>query len=117
MSRRIQRLNGLFQEELSELIRHVRDPRIASIVSLTRVDVAPDLENAGVYVSVLGTPQEKIDTIEALNHAAPYLKRELLRRVRLKKVPLLHFILDQSIEEGARLLALMRDVSQHKPGQ
>ena len=115
MSRRLQRLNGLFQEELADLIRDIRDPRMASIVSITRVDVSPDLENAAVHVSVLGTDQEKHDTIEALVHAAPYLKRELLHRVRLKKVPLLHFARDESIEKGARILELMRKVTEHKP--
>lgn len=119
MSRRLQRLNGLFQEELAEMIRDIRDPRmaVASIVSITRVDVSPDLENADVYISVLGTDDQKRETIAALTHAAPYLKRELLHRVSLKKVPVLDFILDTSIEEGARLLALMRQVSEHKPAE
>lgn len=117
MSRRLQRLNGLFQEELAELIRDIRDPRMASIVSITKVNVSPDLENAVVNFSVLGTDQEKIDTLAALTHAAPYLKRELLHRVSLKKVPLLHFVRDESIEEGARILELMRKVSEHKPSE
>jgi ribosome-binding factor A len=117
MSRRLQRLNGLFQEELAELIRDIRDPRMASIVSITNVDVSPDLENATVKISVLGSDQEKHDTLEALVHAAPYLKRELLHRVSLKKVPLLHFVRDESIEEGARILELMRKVAPPKPAE
>jgi ribosome-binding factor A len=110
MSRRIKRLNVLVQEELARLITVVRDPRLAEIVSITRVDVSPDLETSQVYVSVLGTEDEKRDSIEALSHAAPYLRRELLRRVHMKKVPVLHFVLDESIEEAAHILDLMRRI-------
>jgi len=111
MNRRLQRLNGLFQEELAELIRDIRDPRLAAIVSITRVDVSPDLENALVYISVLGDEDEKTGSVAALKHAAPYLRRELLHRVRIRRVPVLHFELDQSIEEAAHILDLMRQVS------
>jgi ribosome-binding factor A len=114
MNRRMARLNGLFQEELAELIRDIRDPRLAPIVSITRVDIAPDLENAAVYISVLGEDAEKRSSIEALSHAAPFLKRELLHRVRLRKVPQLHFVLDETIEEAAHVLELMRNVH-HDP--
>jgi ribosome-binding factor A len=85
---------------------------VAGIVSITRVDASPDLENAQVHVSVLGTDEEKRGTIAALSHAAPYLKRELLHRVRLRRVPILHFLLDESIEEAARVLELMKRVSE-----
>jgi ribosome-binding factor A len=110
MNRRLQRLSGLFQEELADLIRDIRDPRLASIVSITRVDVSPDLEKALVYISVLGGPEEKRDSLAALEHAAPFLRRELLHRVRIRRVPMLHFQLDASIEEAAHVLELMRQV-------
>lgn len=111
MSRRMERLNHLFQSELAELIREIRDPRLASIVSITRVAIAPDLEKAFVHISVLGDPDEKRGSIEALSHAAPYLRRELLHRIRIRKVPVLNFELDETIEEAARVLELMRKVS------
>jgi ribosome-binding factor A len=109
MSRRTERLNVLFQEELAEIIRsELRDPRVAGIVSITRVDVSPDLESAEVFVSVLGEPQEKASTMNALVHASPFLRRELLGRVRVRRVPWLHFRLDESIEEAAHILDLMK---------
>lgn len=108
------RLNGLFQEELAELIREIRDPRMASIVSVTKVDVSPDLENAEIGISVLGDEGEKRGTIEALTHAAPFLRRELLHRIRIRRIPNLHFNLDQTIEEAAHVLDLMRQVSPDK---
>jgi ribosome-binding factor A len=115
MNRRLQRLNGLFQEELAELTRDLRDPRLASIVSITRVDVSPDLEKAVVHVSVLGTDDEKRDSIAALAHAAPFLRRELLRRMRIRKVPALNFLIDETIEEAAHVLELMRQVIPAQP--
>jgi len=112
MSRRLQRLNHLFREELSDLIRtELSDPRVGEIVSITRVDVAPDLENASAYVSVMGDVEAKAATIEALSHAAPFLRRHLLERMRIRRIPRLHFLLDETIEEAARVLELMRQVS------
>jgi ribosome-binding factor A len=104
-------LNVLIQSELAELLTEVKDPRLAEIVSITRADVSPDLETAQVHISVLGSEDEKHGTIEALSHAAPYLRRELLKRLRIKKVPHLHFVLDESIEEAAHILEVMRGLS------
>lgn len=109
MSRRLQRLNELFREELSDLIlNEVRDPRMHGMVSITRVDISPDLENADVYTSVMGEEDDKKSTMEALTAAAPFLRRVLLERVRIRRIPHLHFRLDASIEEAAHILDLMR---------
>lgn len=111
----MQRLNHLFREELSELIRtELSDPRLGEIVSIVRVDVSPDLENATAFVSVLGEAEAKSATIQALSHAAPFLRRHLLERLRIRRVPHLHFLLDETIEEAARVLDLMRQVSREK---
>ena len=115
MNRRMARLNGLFQEELADLIREIRDPRLAPIVSITRVDVSPDLEGAVVHTSILGDADEKRDSIEALSHAVPFLRRELLHRLRIRKIPALIFALDETIEEAARVLELMRKVGNAPP--
>ena len=95
MSRRLQRLNVLFREELAGLIRlELRDPRLASVISITRVDISPDLENATVYVSVMDDEHSKEETIHALATAAPFLRRQLKQRVSIRKTPNLHFVLD-----------------------
>jgi ribosome-binding factor A len=115
MSRRVQRLNHLFREELSDIIRtELSDPRIGQIMSITRVDVSADLENADAYVSVLGDAEEKASTVAALAHAAPFLRRHLLGRIRIRRIPHLHFQLDETIEEAAHVLDLMRQVSREK---
>ncbi len=95
------------------LIREeLRDPRLHGMVSITRVDVSPDLENADVYVSVLGEAEDKISTMNALTAAGPFLRRELLERVRIRRIPHLHFRLDQTMEQAAHVLELMRQVEQ-----
>ena len=112
MSRRLQRLNVLFRQEIADLIQsELRDPRLGEIISVTRVDVSPDLENASAYVSILGDEEAKSSTMQALSAAAPYVRRCLLRRVRIRRIPALQFVLDESIEEAARILDLMKRVS------
>lgn len=109
MSRRTQRLNVQFREELSELIlHHLRDPRLHGMVSITRVDISPDMENADVYTSVLGEAEDKTSTMSALTAAAPFLRRQLLERLHIRRIPVLHFRLDESIEEAAHILDLMK---------
>lgn len=118
MSRRTDRLSGLFRSELAQLIRsELRDPRIAEMISITRVDVSPDLENARVYVSVLADEAQQADSLAALNRAAPFLRRQLLGRVHIRKVPVLHFEPDHTIEEGARMLDLMKKVAAEREGR
>ncbi len=111
MSRRMQRLNVQFREELSELILHeLRDPRLHGMVSVTRVDTSPDMEKAEVYTSVLGEAEDKESTMNALTAAAPFLRRQLLGRLHIRRIPALHFRLDESIEEAAHILELMRKI-------
>lgn len=111
MSRRLQRLNHLFRHELADLIRtELRDPRLGEIVSVMRVQISPDLENASVYVSTMGEREVKASTIHALSAAAPFLRRCLVQRVRIRRMPALRFFLDETIEEAARVLDLMRQV-------
>ena len=113
MSRRLQRLNVLLQQEISELIRReLRDPRLAEIVTLTRVSTSPDLAAATVYVSIMGGDDEKAATIKALVHAAPFLRRQLMGRLSIRRTPDIHFTLDESMEKAAHVLDLMK----HLPG-
>ena len=113
MRRRLQRLNVLLQQEISEHIRReLRDPRLAEIVTLTRVSTSPDLAAATVYVSIMGSDDEKAETIKALVHAAPFVRRQLMGRLSIRRTPDIQFILDESMEKAAHVLDLM----QHLPG-
>ena len=101
------RVADQIQRELAVLIRDaVKDPRMG-MVSISGVEVSRDMAHAKVYVSVLGDEQSAADSLEALNHAAGFLRRELGRSMRLRTVPQLRFIHDRSLEEGARMSALI----------
>jgi ribosome-binding factor A len=116
VSRRLQRLSGLFREELSDLLlRQVKDPRLAQFVTITRVDITPDLRHARVYVSVMGSQEEKTSTLEGLAAAAHYLRRELNSRLSLRRIPQLSFRRDDSLEQGARVLDLLKDIAGDSP--
>lgn len=113
MSRRLQRLNVLLRQEISELIRReLRDPRLAEIVTLTRVSTSADLATATVYVSIMGSADEKTATMTGLTHAAPFIRRQLTGRLAIRRTPEIHFALDETIEEAAHVLDLMK----HLPG-
>lgn len=114
-NRRLSRVNELIREELSELLRtEVRDSRIAPVTSLTQVEITPDLHLARIFVSVLGDAYAKAATIEGLQAAAGFLQRELKRRITLKHIPTLTFVLDDSIESGARLSALIDEIGRQQ---
>lgn len=112
MSRRTDRVNELMRSEISELLlREVKDPRLSQgLVSITEVEVSPDLRRATVYVSHLGTDEERRDALTGLEKASPFLHRELSRRLDMRHVPDLLFRFDPSIERGARLASLIHEV-------
>ena len=106
MTRRTERIQELIREELSDLImRDLRDPRLEGLISLTRVEVTPDLSNARIFVSVMSETASPEDALRALQTASGYLHKELVHRLDLRKVPFLTFRLDTSISEGAAILA------------
>ncbi len=113
MSRRTSRVNELLREEISELLqREVKDPRVGhGLVSITEVEVSPDLHNATVYVSHLGEDSERVEVLEGLRHSAHFLQKELKHRLAMRSVPALTFRFDPSIERGARLASLIHQVS------
>jgi ribosome-binding factor A len=115
MSHRIERVNTLMQREISELIqRDLRDPRLDEFVSVTEVSVSSDLRYARVYISSVGGQQKEPQILGALSSAAGFLRSELAKKVRLRRMPELHFQWDNSIEHGDRVLRLIDEVSHHE---
>jgi ribosome-binding factor A len=115
MSHRMERVNTLILREISELIQHVlRDPRLDEFVSVTEVSVSSDLSYARVYVSSIGGEQKQTQIMAALGSAAGFLRSELAKKIRLRRMPELHFQWDNSIERGDRVLRLIDQVSQHE---
>lgn len=118
MSRRIERVNELIRHELSDLLlRELRDPRLDGLISITRVEVSPDLYNARIFVSVMSETASPADALKALNAAAGYLHKELVHRLDMRRVPFLTFHLDKSIEEAAAVLARLSEVVQDEDAQ
>ncbi|MFO7153389.1 MAG: 30S ribosome-binding factor RbfA [Caldicoprobacter oshimai] len=96
---RAERIAEEIKRELSDILRsHVRDPRITEMVSVVKVEVSKDLRHAKIYVSVLGDKEEKQKTMEGLDRATGFIRKELGQRLGLRYVPEIRFILDESIE-------------------
>jgi ribosome-binding factor A len=109
MTERTERINSLIREELSTLVREeLHDPRVAGLVTIMQIDTSPDLRHAIAFVSVLGTDAERDSTMRALQHARPFLRRELARRMTSKNTPDLDFRLDTSMERAQELTEIMR---------
>ena len=112
---RIGRINEEIQRELSALLRTVKDPRLQNgLVTITHVDTTSDLRYAKIFISALDKSQEK-DMMKGLKSASGYLRRELGSALRLRYTPELQFIADDSIEQGAHILAMLRDPEVVKP--
>ncbi len=118
MSLRTTRVNELLREEISQLLlREVKDPRVSrGMVTITEVQATPDLRRAVVYVSHLGTEEERKAALEGLQRSAPFMHRELVHRLKMRNVPELTFRFDPSIERGARLADLIHQVSSERAG-
>jgi len=106
---RIARLNEQFKREVSELIRtRVRDHRVG-VVTVTAVEVARDLGSARVYVRTLGGDGEAEETLQGLLAAAPFMRRELGRVLRLRAIPELRFMIDRSMEHARRIEEVLQE--------
>ena len=106
-SQRAQRVGDQIQRELADLLRvHIKDPRIG-MVTVTSVEVSPDLSHAKVFFTHLAGREHAQAAVEALQHTAGYLRTELSHRFKLYSVPQLHFVYDDSIESGLRLSNLI----------
>ena len=115
-SRRVSRVASLIQQEVSLMVLHeIKDDRVgAGMVSVTDVDVSGDLQHAKIYVSIYGTDEARAETMAGLKSATGYVRRELGKRVRLRRTPEVIFIEDRGIERGDRILTLLNQLSQKR---
>ncbi len=107
--RRVERVAALIRREVSELlISGIKDERIHhGMVSVTHVEVAGDLQHCRIFVSVLGSEEDRARVLEGLKAAAPFVKGELGRRLRMRRTPEVAFLLDRGLERGASVLKLL----------
>jgi len=91
------------------LAREVHDPGIG-FITVTRVQVSPDLQLARVYYTTIGTESQRKATVKALHRAVPFLRYQIGKRLRLRRVPVLEFFFDKSVENQARVEELLREI-------
>jgi ribosome-binding factor A len=96
------------------LAGELKDPRLEVSVVASEVRVQPDLKHARVFISVRGTNKEQTDAIKALEHASGFIRRELVKRLQLRRLPELHFALDLSQEHVERIEELLKEVKKGK---
>jgi ribosome-binding factor A len=97
------------------LAGELKDPRLEVSVVASEVRVQPDMKHARVFISVKGTNKEQADAIKALDHAAGFIRRELVERLQLRRVPELHFTLDLSQEHVERIERLLKEMKKDTP--
>jgi len=108
--RRVARLGEQFRREITEILqREVKDPRVG-FVTITGVDVTPDLFHARVYVRVMGDEARKKEALEGLDAAASFIRGELGQRLHIRRIPELRFEIDRSLEHAQRIEQLLREV-------
>lgn len=111
-NKRINRISEEVKKVVSQLLYNgLKDPRIKEMTSITRVEVTRDLSYAKIYVSVLGDDSEKKETIEGLNSAKGYIRKEIGSNIDLRHSPEPIFYLDESIEQGIYMSKLIDSVS------
>jgi ribosome-binding factor A len=104
------RVGDSIRAELADLLaREIKDPGVG-FLTITRVGVTPDLQQARVYYTTLGDDKARRESKRALERAAPFLRRQIGQRLRLKRVPGLEFFFDESIEQGDRIERILQEI-------
>jgi ribosome-binding factor A len=112
VTQRTDRIDELLRQEIGEIFRRdVDDPRIG-FATITGVETAPDLRHARLTVSVIGQAEERKATLAAMGHAMPFVRHELGKRLRLKRIPEFHLELDDTVERGTRVLQLLNELEE-----
>src|SRR5580700_1599677 len=112
---RIARLNSLLKEVISEVIHHnIRNPRVGTFVSVTNVDITKDLHHAKVYISVIGSPKEREETVLALQSAAGFIAIQSSKKMTIRYFPALTFKLDTSADKQMQIDAILRQIKEEQ---
>jgi ribosome-binding factor A len=116
MTQRTARLDELLREEISAILRRdVDDPRIG-FVTITDVEVTPDLRHANVWVSLIGEGRARREQLRAIARALPFVRRRL-GSLRLKRIPELHLKEDRTAERGTRVLRILEELEQGRDAE
>jgi len=115
MTKRTERLNSLLKEVLTEVIREdVKNPHVAQLLTITDVDITKDLHHAKVYISVIGSEKEKLETIQALQSASGFISTVASKKVVMRYFPALTFYLDTTVDQQMKIDDLLKKIEQEK---
>ncbi|AST92017.1 MULTISPECIES: 30S ribosome-binding factor RbfA [Sutcliffiella] len=117
MTLRANRVGEQMKKELSDIIgRKIKDPRVG-FVTVTDVEVTGDLQQAKVFISVLGDEEKRQDTLIGLAKAKGFIRSEIGKRIRLRKTPELFFEFDESVDYGNRIESLLQEINNQSPSE
>ncbi|HET6764240.1 MAG TPA: 30S ribosome-binding factor RbfA [Longimicrobiaceae bacterium] len=112
---RTDRINEQLKQEIAVLVRdQVRDPRVG-LATVTAVECSPELDHAKVYVTTLGSDDDRAAVIEGLRSASPFIRSQLGRRLHMRRIPELHFEYDRVLQEALRIERLLREALPNGP--
>jgi len=107
---RLGRIDEEFKKEISSIISYdLKEPKVTGLVSVTRVKVTPDLKFAKVWVSILNAKNTE-ETLEGLKKSAGFIRSELAKRINLRYTPELSFVIDDSLEYGAKIDSILKTI-------
>lgn len=106
-SKNMARLSEDMKRELITIIGHMKDPRVQGLLTVMRVEVAPDLSSAKVYVSKMGADNATREAVEALTHAAGHVRSEISRQMHIRKAPEFRFIADDGAKYASHINELI----------
>ncbi len=115
MTKRTDRLNSLLKQVISEVVRkEVRNPHISTLLTITRVDITRDLHRAKVYVSLIGSEQERKKTVSELQKASGFISLMAAKKVVMRYFPYLTFILDTTVDKQMHIASLLKKIDEEK---
>jgi ribosome-binding factor A len=110
-SHREERINEEVKRELTSIIRELKDPRLSGVVSILKTITTKDLKFCKAYISVLGDDDKKAAVGKGLDSAKGFIRKEIAHRLALRVTPEFDFVIDNSLEEGDRILKMINDIS------
>lgn len=112
---RVGRVGEQIKKEISQIIQsELKDPRIG-FITVTGVDVTNDFSQAKVYLSVMGSDEQKEETLKTLGRSTGFIRAELGKRIRMRKIPEILFKFDTSIDYGSKIEALLHQINEGNP--
>lgn len=117
MSTRTEKLRQVLKEEISEILRReIKDPRLG-FFTIIDAEITSDLQHAKIFVSILGTEEERKQSMDVLKHAQHFVRQEFGKRVRIKTLPDIQFKMDETVDKGVRILELLEEIKKNVPDE